>query len=373
MCLQYTISTSATAVGQPQIIGAWQPEARKVIEWALSEARIVGHSVAYDLACIAATWPELLPAIFLAYEQDRVTDTGLRQMLADLAQGIMDGIPGQKPFSYGLSETLERHTGTGLDKNDPWRVRYGLLWGLPVEQWPAEARAYVARDATGTTTVYWSQVEKYGPTQWLADEYRQARAAWWLYLVTCRGIRTDLEAVARFDAESQAESDKDRRVLQDLGLVRRDKKGSRDTKLAMARMVEAMRALGEQPPLTDAGQDALRELRSTDPTATAFDVWAKLGKGISLDEDACLASGDEILEAYQRFGSLKTTLTRIQRLYYGTRLPLQARFRSLVETGRTSCQMGDVEEGVSPPAWGFQLQNLPRKGSMRDCFIPREG
>jgi|ADGO01.1.fsa_nt_gi DNA polymerase I - 3'-5' exonuclease and polymerase domains len=35
--------------------------------------------------------------------------------------------------------------------------------------------------------------------------------------------------------------------------------------------------------------------------------------------------------------------------------------------------MGDVEEGVSPPSWGFQLQNIPRKEGLRECFIPREG
>jgi hypothetical protein len=371
VCLQYVISKGLAQAGPPQVVGAWEPQARQAIEWALAEARIVGHNVAFDLCVLAAKWPDLLPAIFRAYAENRVTDTGLRQMLADLAQGILDGVPGKPPFTYGLAETYERHTGQALDKTDPWRLRYGLLWGVPVDQWPEAAKEYARKDAIATDTAYWSQESRYRVCNWLEDEHNQARAAFWIALMSARGIRTDLAEVAAFDAESQAESEKDRRICEDLGLVRRD--GTRNMKLAMARMVEVCKALGESPPLTDTGQKNLAELRQANPNATALDVWAKTEKGISLDEDSCLASGDEILEAFQRFGSLKTSLARIQRLYYGTRLPLQSRFRTLVETGRTSCQMGEVAPGESPPAWGFQLHNLPRKGLMRQCFIPRAG
>lgn len=45
---------------------------------------IVLHNAAYDMCCVAATWPETLPAIVEAYEENRIEDTMLIQKLQAL-------------------------------------------------------------------------------------------------------------------------------------------------------------------------------------------------------------------------------------------------------------------------------------------------
>lgn len=55
---------------------------------------LVGHNVAYDLGVIAAEDPaRFLPLIFNALQNDRITDTKIREQLARLAVGQLRFIP----------------------------------------------------------------------------------------------------------------------------------------------------------------------------------------------------------------------------------------------------------------------------------------
>jgi DNA polymerase-1 len=380
VCLAHKVSVPKTgAAADRTLLHARDPRALEILTWALTHAIVTGHRVAYDLCCAATSWPHLLPLIFRAYEEDRVTCTLLREVLSDIARGVS-----LESQAYGLDSVLEKHTGRTVNKLDPWRAKYGTLWVLDIEDWPGDARSYALGDVDAAHDIYYAQEAAYRSQGWLEDEYAQARADFWLNLTSAHGIRTDAQRVPEYYAETLAASEKDRAIAAQAGLVRGD--GTRDTKLAMARMVAVMESLGEDPPLTDTGEKKLKELRKSNPSATWRDIWTSEGKCISTDEDSCLASGDFILEAYQRFGSLKTRLSRAARLYKGFDLPLQASFRALVETGRTSCTQGEVEEGVSPPAWGTQLQNMNTgmvynpetkqmvyKPGMRECFVPRQG
>lgn len=308
----------------------------------LKNYSIHGHNIAFDMACICATWPRLLPFVFAAYEEDRITCTMLRARLIDLAKG--------RPLtlSYALDECARRaHLSQIPDKSDEWRLKYGTLASTPVDQWPPAARRYAIEDVLVTRDLYDYQ-EQYSGL--LEDQHRQARAAFMLNLVRCWGIRTDLSYVKRYHAKTLEAFERDREVAIRAGLVRHD--GTRDTKRAREMMVDAFRRLGEDPPLTKTGQE---KLKSGAPMASLVPSY------VALDEDACESSGDEALKAYQRFGAAGTTLGRVERLYLGTRLPIQARFETLVETGRTSCSQGEIKPGVSPSAYGFQLQNLPAR------------
>lgn len=314
VCLQYVIDRD-----EPKIIHAKDTGLRALIEWALKSCTLNGHNVSYDMAVIAAWEPSLLPLIMHAYEEDRVVCTKIREQLADIAVG-------KQARGYGLADCVKKHCGIELDKTDPWRLRYGTLYDVPISDWPKEATHYALEDARAQAALYHAQPD-------MPDQYAQSRAAFWLRLMECWGIRTDLETVKAYHKQTLEQSEKDRAICVEAGLVRPD--GSRDTKAAKERIRLAYEALGEDAPLTEKGE-------------------------ISCDEDACLGSGDETMIVYQRFGSLKTMLSRCERLYKGTELPLQASFQVLTETGRTSCRMGDVRKGESPTAWGFQLQNLPR-------------
>jgi DNA polymerase-1 len=317
VCLQWALGTTKDA--PVQINHATDPQLDNVVRYALESCTLNGHNVAYDMCVLAAWRPELLPLIFRAYEEDRVVCTKVRAQLHDIAHGV-------PPRAYGLADCVKRACGIELDKSDPWRLRYGTLYGTPVAEWPAEAIFYALKDAEAQHSLYHALPAA-------ADECAQSRAAFWMRLMECWGIRTDPDRVKAYHAQTLEQSEKDRAVCVAAGLVRPD--GSRDTKVAKERMAAAYAALGEKPPLTATGE-------------------------VSCDEDACDGSGDEVLQAYQRFGSLKTILSRCERMYYGVEFPLQAQFQVLVDTGRTSCRMGEVKPGESPPSWGFQLQNLNR-------------
>lgn len=383
VCAQACVDTGEAFLthANPLLAPTKADYSRSLIEAVLRDPGylINGHRVAHDMACIASSWPELLPLIFAAYDADRIVCTIVRAKLGDIASGRFT-----PDRTYPLNEVVARLTDGRviLDKTDPWRLRYGELWNVPLNQWPAEAKHYALGDASAQKVVYLEQ-ETQIPKEHLVDQYRQSRRDFMLYLQSCWGIRTNPRQVERYYAQTLVEATKDREIAERAGLVRGPrpkgvkgswKEGSRNLKAAMARMVQVCQALGEEIPLTETGQERRKELKKAlGREVTALEIYESSGgEYVSLDEDACLASGDEALEAMQRYGSLSTTLTRVARLRHGYTLPIQARFNSLMETGRTSCSQGDVEEGVSPPAWGSQVQNPPRKEGVRECFVARE-
>lgn len=378
VCTQFCVDDNP-----PELIHARDPALRRIWEWALTSCLVVGHVSEYDMAVVCAWCPDLIPLVFHAYGSDRVTCTRIMAKLADIALGQFEG-DGRSVWGYHLTEVLGRWTGRQVEAKlagdtkladmvaaDPWRLKYGTLYHRPCDQWPADAVHYALGDPAMARDAFRGIVTHAAP-EFLLDQYAQARAAFWLRLMECRGMRTHLPQIQAFHTATLEDMKRDRAVAEAAGLVRSN--GVRDMKAAMARMVSVMMALEEPLPLTETGEKVqAKATKETGRTPTPLEIWQAHQDYIKLDEDACLASGDDILLAFQRFGSQKTTLGRVERLYYGLELPLQASFQSIVATGRTSCRMGDVKDGVSPPAWGFQLQNLPRKEGLRECFIPRPG
>jgi hypothetical protein len=278
---------------------------------------ICGHNIAFDLLVITTEYPALWPLVFQAYDEDRVHDTMTRQKLRWISVGQLRG---QKDSLEAIAALY----GVQKDGSDPWRLRYAELRGSPFNQWPEGAKQYAAHDVEATRSVFLSQGDR------MPDEPRQERAAFVMHCIGAAGVHTDPVQVARFEAQVHQEHERNREWLIDAGLVRRD--GSRDTKAAQARMVDVV----PEPKRTKKG-------------------------GICLDEDACLQSGDELLQAYQSFGSFKNLLSRLQ----GLKRPIiNPRFDSLIETGRTSCATGPH---------GYQIQNMRRASGERECFVPASG
>jgi len=318
-----------------------------------------GHNFAFDTAVIGAAYPRLLPRIFDAYAAGRITCTVVRQKLLDIAHGCYRGRNTGRHWGYALDECVSRMVpgflaSTPLDKSaTSWRLRYGELIDVPLSDWPPEAVAYCRGDALAQQALYWAQesarfsVESDGSgVDYLADQYRQSAAAFWLRLAECWGVHTDPEAVEEFHALCVQRHEKNRAELVSCALVRKD--GTRDIKAARAWMERVCRDLGVEPTLTAKG-------------------------AIGLDEDSILQTGDATLIKLQEFASIGTLLSRVERLRRGYSTPIQPRFDSLVETGRTSCSQGDTKPGELPSAYGFQLQNPPTAPGVRECFVPRPG
>lgn len=305
------------------------------------ETRFVGHNVAYDFGVCCEARPSLLPAVFGAYAQDRVADTGVREMLRKIAHGWLKFDPrtNKKPL-FNLAALVEEYFAehvAGKSGDDAWRFRYHELDGVPLAQWPREAVEYAREDARWTWRV-WQWQEAKGPT---ADLFPQCRAAWMLHLMSAWGMRTDPAAVDALEATLQGHVDAAMDLLVPAGLCRRNKDGStsRNLKVVQDRVAAAYRGA---PPMT--------------APSTKF----PLGQVKTADE-VLEATPDELLNKLAEIGQDQKELsTYVPWLRRGKDLPVNPGFNVLVESGRTSCKDPNI-------------QNQPRRKGVRECFVPRPG
>ncbi len=289
---------------------------------------IVGQFTAFDMAVMMRHSPGLTWHIFKAYDDGRIGDTKVREQLLSIRDGTFPMHPG-----FSLADIVKRRLGLDLAKGeDTWRLCYGELRDTHVDDWPEAARTYALLDAE-TTLAVWQSQEQEAP---IADEANQARASFWLHLCAARGLWVDAEKRAEYLTRLGDEERHLIAVLQDIGFVRRCqckkacgkscKAGTRDTKAVMALML----ALGAK---------------------------ARTPKGaVKIDSEACNDSGHPDLIKYGRLGEVRSALKNHGKLIATN--PVHTRY-DLAVTGRTT----------SAP----NVQNLPRSGGLRECFIPRPG
>jgi DNA polymerase I len=316
-------------------------KAEPVIKDILEHRNIVGQNVSYDMGCICAQWPQLMPLVFQAYFDGRVADTMLNERLIHIARGCLDGEYGPQgvwiKHGYSLKDLALRY-GLGVLDKDAYRLRYAEFRNTPLTEWPRGAREYALTDAKVTYQVF---VQQSFYEEFLVDAAAQARAAFALYLQSAHGMITDAAACEDFIRQTQREIDAARRLLEAHSIVRPD--GSKDTKVAKARMVQVSETLG-------------LPLKKTDKD------------GVSLSAEATRDTGDDVLMAYSLYTSSSTALDRAKLLREGSYgYPLQTSFQPLVETGRISSREPQA------PLKGQNFQNLPKKAGLRECFIPRPG
>lgn len=293
---------------------------------------IIGHNIAYDFGVLAAEDPGLLPLIFKAYADGRIADTKVRQMLIDIAQGTLKYRPnpdgeGDVPAGNSLADCVKLWLGRELPKNGTWRLSYAKLDGVPIIDWPEEAVRYATDDAKATLAVYEAQAAKFGE---ITNEADQVRAAWALHLMSVWGVRTDAAAVAQLEKELTAEQAAVRASLAPSGIFR--KNGTKDLKVIRERVKTAL----ADPPLTETGE-----------VSTAAETLESTGDP-HLRELSLSLKGAKVLSTY------------MAPLKRASEAPLCANYNVLLETGRTSC---------SKP----NMQNPPRAGMVRTCFVPRAG
>lgn len=333
--LQWVVDDDA-----PQIVHARDPACRRTIEWALQNTRWSFHHLAFDACVICAAFPDLTELVFAAYDANRMHCTMLLARLVAIAEGKFKTLSARKG-SWALDGVAARFkVDLEISKTDEWRTKYGTLYGVDIAAWPEAALRYALTDAVAARAVF-RAIHDYAAKRGipLDDGPRQARAAFWLRLMECRGVAVDRAQVERYIVEVEQDIERAHAIAFGAGFIRSN--GTKDTKAAKAHMERLCEAAGVEPPRTEGG-------------------------AVSLDKDAIDQYGDEYLEAYATFTSASTLRKRVAGLR--TNACIQASYEPIIDTGRTSCRMGS---GVN--AHGAQMQNPPKSGGFRNCFVARPG
>ena len=303
---------------------------------------IVCQNAPFDMAVAMREDPSLVTLIFEAYDEGRIHDTMIREMLNDIARGCLGIDPDtRKPFRYNQASLEKRHLGidrTDAKTNpDAWRLRYAELDGVPLAQWPKEAVIYPLEDAENCLALF----HKQDGFQNLNDEAAQVRAHFALHLGAAWGIRTNPDAVREFTNRVLTQQRLDQEKFHLAGIYRKEKNGKyvKDTKALAAKVTLAY---GGNPPTTPSG-------------------------AVATDKDTLIESGDDLLtELAETSANNKLANSYTKGLAHGTRHAMTLKPNPLLETGRTSYRAGAEDMTVNP-------QVFPRKGGVRECIEARPG
>lgn len=363
---------------------------------ASNEAILLGHNMAFDMTVAATHWPELALPIMEAYQGGRIHCTLVREKLTNIA--LDRNFDGQR---YGLEALVKLHKLGEYSVDEKhgdaaWRQNYGTLAGQPVEDWPMEAVDYCFKDVAFTLQLYKLQTERaarHGVP--LDDAVRQAGYDYALRLITLSGIHTDGERVAALEKHLNQERAK---FIYPLVKCEWLVPASRNIKANPKDYPPAPSEddlLKMEPGTTWQGVDdkgflcafeflggktnkiKKKRVKEVYYKRQLTKIKADIARKITspyLTPKGDVSTKAEHLEEYQgQFDHIdnwlgmqslgKTLETYVPALKQGTLdsgVPVRPQFQVLMNTGRTSCRAPN-------------LQNMPRTGDVRGCFVARPG
>jgi hypothetical protein len=378
------------------------------------DTTVINQYIAYDLACeleAAATHPDRIVGAYGAVSRrvrliwdalaaGRFVGVDICQQLLDVARG--EGlITWREKQGYNITNIARWNDIPADEKDDhAWRTYYAQVDGIRPELWPADAREYVLTDALLPHKILTAQmrenqkwIESYGhPVLHQAPENTWSQTT--LQLTAAHGVRANpgrverLARIVRGEIAGYARKlrHEDTCTLTDL---RPDQAqvstGCPGCRRALPTAEEAAR--GEQGPVApllrwkrDKGEWRLsrntanaaarmrRVCELAGRTVTMTEPSKKFPQGqVQLDEDACVLSGDPVLEAYADYVGADVLRARVLDLEEAVRanLPLHTSFTNVRATGRTSSRK------PKPPHCGTQMQNWPRIEGARESLEPR--
>lgn len=324
-----------------------------LITWitARREGWLVGHNIAFDLFALCRHNPKLASHVWSCYDSGRVWDCGIHERLYTLGCGwsIHPSI-GRPIVTSGVSLSDMARGLVGIEYGDlktgssAPRMHYGDLIGVEITDYPQSAIDYALLDARVTLAIFEYQLDRVHETAWAEEVKRgqektrelpsqslQTCAAWAMHHLSAWGLRSSPEKVQAWTQELNEKRERLKTVLQAAGLIKRD--GKRDMG-AIRQSIEL--AYGIRAPRTEKGQ-------------------------IQTSSEVLTESGDPLLAQladYMDIEKLKTTFEPT--LKEAAQGVLSPRWNVLVRSGRCSCTKPN-------------LQQLPKKGGVREAFTPREG
>lgn len=308
----------------------------------------VAHNTAFDIAVLCAAAPkanslDFIHAMFGALDANRIHCTYLREMMQTIAHGA------SLKQGFSLKDLVKRTLRIEMKKDEAVRTSFSNVKHLAIKDWPKEYFGYLLDDIAYLEQIFAIQERdkmvkihyKESTYDCLVDAPARMRAAFALYLVSCRGLRVDTDAVDKLKNSLEPELHAIEHNLVQAGFASYKKKNDDKSSLIQ----QNKKAIQEY--LKSVGRTTLTEKGQIETTV-----------------DALKGCGHPALEALADFGPKKTVLTTyVPALMEAKQSPskiLHPRFMPFSETGRVN--------GREP-----NLLNLPRSGGIRDCFIPRDG
>lgn len=394
---------------------------------------VVNNTLHFDAASACETYgQEMTDLIFAKYEAGKMRCNVVDQRLIDISNGVLGRVGGKK-MRYSLAAQMKRHFDVEREKGEEtWRKRYNELENVPLHKWPEDAVHYALSDASNAYKC--SDVHDES-AELLRDNTRQAYASFALYLMSCRGVRTNRKKCEALIRATEKELKRCKAICQENKLLTAE--GKKSLKLARERLVasltpdtrerlqdsidkiKAYNAKREKQARTKVQVDwgltdkefrkaerklaklllkdidhaellkrwpweeqLYRDMRSLarkpKPFKTLGVSLTKTGL-VSVNADACRLANDPVLVAFATATSANTLLKKAQRMLKGAYLPLQTTYESPIASGRTSSRASDA------PLVGDNFQNFRRGATQlekaehielpgqRECFEPREG
>lgn len=340
----------------------------------------VGHNIAFDFATLQTHLPVLRDAIWSLYRRGRVSDTMVREKLIRCAAGTLsdndDGYQYDPLGGYSLAALATKYfNATEMDKGSgSWRTRFHELESIPTSEWPQPALDYCIADVDIPRRIHACQLEQDSRlvlypsaaltnsdnphptadlslvTGLLLNEKEQVRAAIALQLMSQGGISTDAQRVWQLEDEWSKEVEAGRKAAARYFLPAKHS--------ATRTMFDPADVYTADPTKCVA---RVREDVAAEYKAMNLPVPLTKGGDVKIDEDTLsLCKRPELVALGDMTGTNKLLTSFFPVLEGGITTPLHPSYDILKATGRTS-------------AFGPNIQQLPRKGGVRECFIPREG
>lgn len=315
----------------------------KMLEYlcfALDDEMLVAHSFKFEGTVIYKHFPELIPKLKAALAENRVLCTKVTEEVLNAKRRRFVG-------GVSLADCVLRYfkedISAGKKGPDVWRLRYGELDGVPLEQWPQDAVDYAISDSIWAYKVADMQLE--GVDRAIATF--TTRAELYLGLMGNTGLLVDQARVEVLEKELLELLAPSRKYLLDNDYMYYDKKGVIHTRNKKLSEYIAENVL--VPIRTDKG-------------------------GISLSSESLESYDLDSLPPLKYYKDMleynKMVTAFVPRLKSASPY-LFTDYKGSVKTGRTSSKTSKLYPSVN-------IQQMPRKidnvtYDVRNCFMPRPG
>lgn len=353
---------------------------------------LVFHNAKFDMGVAWVHFPELKREIWDAYTEGRIKCTQIRERLWTLS--TLGNLTQARGY-FSLAGSVERRLCIDLSEwkegDDIWRLRYEELEDKPLEEWPSEAKEYVISDVENGDKLY--HIQEANRTKEgigsIGGEALQTATDFALYLPTIRGIKVDPDHIAAIAPEIEEGFMKGAQILMEEGI--RDNK--RYKKTGKAKQFRKEHRTGRN--YKDCPEDSDYYLV---PFFRPYAYEKKCGK-ISLEEkllrnyigerypndimysektgepslkleslELIHAPDDVVVQGLKDLKEWQKLLTSfLPRLKAAAELgTIHPQYTSLMETGRTSSSGSTFYPS-------HNIQQMPKKGNIREAHIPRQG